>query len=236
MAVGKIPGFCIMADVMDSRSSEKKQELRQLVDAVNKRYSPACLTEFAVRNGDELFGILRRFSDGYGVLKLLFQESERLHIPLYAGAGIGQLADEDLHNPHEVNGSAVWSASDALKIAKSERTSPGKIKAVRKTFKYYIQASEELRIPYEHINYQVFFLFERIQKRTEKQKEIIRTLETSPDNVNYERIGERFGYDTNKSVNVSKLLQRADYHLIAGAEHSLIALLDHFQETLPERG
>lgn len=237
MTKDKLPSLCIIADVMGSRSDDKKQELRQIVDMINDHYGTKCLTRFVIRNGDELFGILRYLSDGYGVIKLLFEQSELIKIPLYVGIGIGYVNQEDLHNPHEVNGTAVWSAADALHAVKSNRTGAGRQITVRRTFKFDIQSTEELEIPTESLNYMLFFLFERMQKRTEKQREIIRTLEATPEEmVHYDWIGEQVGYDSNKSVNVSKMLQRADYHLIAGAEQSLITLLEYIQNQIKKRG
>ncbi len=226
----KIPALCIIADVIASRNKDKKNELRKMTEVINNRFLDSILTEFTVRNGDEVFGILSKYSEGYRVLKNMLTLSEELSVPMYVGIGIGLITNEDLDNPHVVNGSAIWSASDALQHLKKKKTRGFKPSSHHSSFRWLVQSTYD--IPYDVLNYQIHFLFERLLKRTDKQKEIVNALESSENNVHYEELGESFGYEKNSSSNVSKILARADHHLVSGAEQSLCSLLDYFQSQL----
>lgn len=226
----KIPALCIIADVIASRHTDKKNELRKMTEVINNQFPDSILTEFTVRNGDEVFGILSKYSEGYRVLKNMLTLSEELHVPLYVGVGIGFISNEDLDNPHEVNGSAIWSASDALQYLKKKKTGGFKSSSPHSSFRWLVQSTCD--IPYDVLNYQIHFLFERLLKRTDKQKEIVKALESSENKIQYDELGENFGYDKNSSSNVSKILARADHHLVSGAEQSLCSLLDYFQSQL----
>ena len=228
----QLQAVCILADVIASRSIDKKQELRGIVDNLNTIFGEVSLSRFVVRNGDEIFGILQSFADGYNALKQLYYESEASSVPLYVGVGFGYITNEDLNNPHEVNGSAVWSASEALGTVKSERIVTTKNSVISKSFKFRMKLAEELSAPDEILNYQAYFILERMRKRTDRQTEIVRAIEREGQHIQYEQLGEQYGYDHNKSVNISKLLSRAEYHLVAGAEDSLRGLLDFYQQML----
>lgn len=230
MTAAQVPALCIMADVIASRKTDKKKELRHITSTINQLFRASMLTDFTVRSGDELFGVLRKFSDGYLVLKELLMLSDELKVPLYVGVGIGFVSNEDLDNPNEVNGSAIWSAADALQLLKSEKQGALKTASLQPTFKLHLQSSAD--IPYQVLNYQMYFLFERLLKRTDKQRQIVKAVEAAADDTRYEEIGERFGYDKYPSTNVSKILARAEHHLVSGAEQSLRALLDYFQQHL----
>ncbi|WP_052476230.1 SatD family protein [Cohnella kolymensis] len=229
MVATEVPAFCLIADVMSSRKDGKKNELRYITKELNDKHHTALLTPFSVRSGDELFGIIRDFSKAYYVLKDLLLLSNESDVPLYVGVGIGSVTNEDLNNPHEVNGDAIWSAADALNALKKGKSGVTKSAFVRNKFHVYVK-SQSSPMPYEFFNDEIFFLFERLLKRTKKQQEIVRAIETLDDKIQYEELGERFGYDDNVSSNISKILTRADYFLVSGAEQNLCKLLQYFQK------
>lgn len=226
----RILGMCIMADVIASRKMDKKDELKHIVNALNESFHEGLITNFTIRSGDEIFGVLRTFSDSYKVLKLMQQLSDEWSVPLYVGLGFGFINNRDLANPHEINGRAIWDAADALNRLKKERGSTHKGVDARKTFKFYFYTSSH--IPYQVVNYQVYFLFERLHKRTDKQREVIETVEKLTNTKSYDEIGELLGYDKFPSTNVSKILSRADFQLVSDAEKSLYELLDYYQQQL----
>ncbi len=76
----KIPALCIIADVIASRHTDKKNELRKMTEVINNQFPDSILTEFTVRNGDEVFGILSKYSEGYRVLKNMLILSEEQHV------------------------------------------------------------------------------------------------------------------------------------------------------------
>lgn len=228
LAIDHIKCLCIIADVIASRKTDKKSELKHIAMELNNRFQGRMVTDFTVRAGDELFVILRTWRDGYDAIKQLLLLSEAMAVPLYVGVGLGYVRDDNTDNPHEVNGSAIWHASDALAVLKKDKTGTAKPSAIRRSFRLQIQASSEL--PYDAIHYQICFLFDRILKRTRKQQDVVEAVEAAPDETHYEEIGQRFGYDQYPSINVSKMLARADYALILGAERSLRKLLDYTEQ------
>lgn len=225
-----LSALCIIADVKSSRAVDKKNELREITEIINSKVESRLITPFSVRNGDELFGILNTYSDGYHVLKELFMLSEEKSTPLYVGIGLGFITDEDLNNPHEVNGSSIWHASSALSNLKNKKNRIQPPNSASKTFSWQVKATSS--IPYESLNYHIYYLFERLMKRTDKQREVVQAVEELNDSNNYTEIGQKLGIDNNIAVNISKTLARADYHLVADAERSLCLLLDYFQQQL----
>ncbi|TFE25174.1 SatD family protein [Cohnella luojiensis] len=226
----RILGICIIADVIASRKADKKEELKKMVSMLNETFKEGLLTDFTVRSGDEIFGILRKFSDSYRALKEMLRLSDELNVPLYVGLGLGFITNRDITNPHEVNGPAIWDAADALSMLKKEKNGTHKGVQIQKTFKFYFYSSGDL--PYEALNSHLYFLFERVLKRTEKQKEVVEAVENLADSNKYGEIGERLGYDKFPSTNVSKILARADFNLVSNAEKSLIKLLNYFQKQI----
>lgn len=63
------------------------------------------------------------------------------------------------------------------------------------------------------INYMTAFLFEKIEKRTEKQAKIIEVIEKFPY-LTFEAVGEEIGYKQNAGLNISKVLTRSGYYFI----------------------
>jgi hypothetical protein len=226
----RILGICIIADVIASRKIDKKDELKKIADILNNKFYEKRLTDFTVRSGDEIFGIIRKYSDSYRVLKEMLRLSDELNVPLCVGLGMGFITNRDLNNPHEVNGPAIWDAADALSMLKKEKSGIYKRTHLRKTFKFYFYSSSDL--PYQALNYQVYFLFERLLKRTDKQKEVVEAVENMAEFNKYDEIGEHLGYDKFPGTTISKSLARADFHLVSDAEKSLYQLLDYFQQQI----
>lgn len=221
-----VNAVCITADIIGSRRIGKETELEAVAEQLNYMYKDRCITPFSRRMGDEMFGVLKRYSDGYRVLKDLLMISNGKDIPLYAGAGLGALTNPARH-PHEVNGPAVWNAADAIKLLKDGDAAVKYFQNDRSTFKYLFYAGDA-DVPCRLLNYLCTFIFERIEKRTAKQTEIIAELEKHP-HLTLEEIGTRVGYQINAASNVSKALARGEYHFIQGAEKEIEQLLDTLQ-------
>lgn len=230
----EIPCICLMGDVIASRKEEKHKQLKKMVSILNKQLEEALLTDFTIRSGDEIFGNISNFPDGYRALKEMLRLSNELDVPLCIGVGMGFILNNDLMNPHEVNGQAIWDAADALHILKNEKPHSSKGMQATKTFKFYFHSS--VGIPYEVVNYHVYFLFERIVKRTDKQKEAVETVDKWAASHSYEEMGTILGYDKYPATNLSKMLARAEFHLVAEAEKGLCDLLKYFQQQIQEKG
>lgn len=219
---------CVTADVMNSRINGKDSEIESVVRYLNEKYLQNCLTPFTKRAGDELFGVVRKFSGVYLLIKDLCQLSNELDIPLYVGVGIGTVINKNIDQPHNVNGTAIWSSSDALKLLKKSDQSIRYFTNEKATFKYFINAGTS-DIPYNVLNYMIALIFEKINGRTKKQTEVIAAVEKSP-NLTLEEIGRRIGYKRNAGQSISNILMRADYNFVFGAERELINLLEHIQK------
>ena len=222
-----IKAIAIIADVIDSRKNTKEKELQDVGQSLDKKYKQDCIIPFTVRSGDELFAVLSNYSKAYSVLKDLFICSEHKDIPLYVGIGIGTVfeGNKDANN---INGSAIWHASDALEQLKSNDSSVKYFKSKSGTFKYAFFANDETK-PDMLINFMTAFILEKIDSRTDKQAEVIRMYEAHPDNT-LEEIGQKLGYQKNPGINVSKTLARSNYHFTHAAEHELIQLLKQIQD------
>jgi len=223
-----INAVCITADIIASRESGKDKELPQVVHFLNEKYDGKCITMFTKRMGDEIFGILADFSDAYWVLKDLFTLSIQKALPLYVGIGFGVVKKDNKHHVHDVNGTAIWNSADALKVLKENDQSVKYFQNEASTFRYFYKANNR-NVPHMLINYMTALIFDKVQNRTQKQAEVIATVEKFPS-LNLEAIGKKIGYEQNAGLNVSKTLRRAEYHFVRDAELELILLLEHIQK------
>lgn len=223
----QIQAVCIIADVMESRKNKKEKELQKFVQLMNDKYEEVCITPFTKRMGDEVFGVLANYSDAYYVLKDLLYLSQKKNLPLYVGIGIGSVFDWRTDHVHDINGTAIWYAADAIERLKNNDPAVKYFKNKQSTFKYLF-FSKERNIPDMLINYMTALLFEKIENRTDKQAEIISVYEAYPAET-LEEIGKKLGYELNPGLNVSKTLTRSNYHFIQSAEQELIRLLTQIQ-------
>lgn len=223
----QIPAICIIADVIESRKNKKEEGLEKVVEVLNEKYQKRCMTPFSIRMGDEIFGVLAHFTDAYDALKDLFQLSQQKKIPFYTGIGIGHVFANEINDQHQINGTAIWNAADAIDYLKNNDAMVKHFKNKQDTFKYFFFANEQ-NIPHMLINYMTAFIFEKIENRTDKQAKIIRVYEAHPEET-HEEIGKRLNYELNPGLNISKTLARAHYHFVQSAEKELIKLLGKIQ-------
>lgn len=220
-----IKAVCIKADIIGSRKNGKEIQLKSIVQELNTTFEKNLLTNFTVRFGDELFGIANDFEAGYKVFRELFLLSRKYKVPLYVGVGFGNIVNKNLKNPDNVNGQAIWNSADALEFLQLS-TFRGKsaIQSLDKYFKFKVIIGNNN--PDSSIaNYMLYFILEKITKRTEKQSKAIRLLEQYPT-LNYEQIGNYLDYEgENRKANVSNLLIRAEYNIVKDAEEELIKLI-----------
>jgi len=92
---------------------------------------------FSIRMGDEIFGVLAHFTDAYDVLKDLFQLSQQERIPFYTGIGIGHVFVNGISDQHQINGTAIWNAADAIDYLKNDHSMVKHFKNKQETFKYF---------------------------------------------------------------------------------------------------
>ena len=85
---------CISADVIDSRIKSKHKELQDITNELNLKYENVLITKFTVRAGDEIFGIVNGFDNGYSVFKTLFKLSNKNKVPLYVGVGFEDILNQ----------------------------------------------------------------------------------------------------------------------------------------------
>lgn len=220
-----IKGVCITADVMNSRKNGKDSKLEEIVTHLNTKFKDNLVTEFSLRAGDEIFGILKDFKIGYRAFKELYHLSKIHKVPLYVGVGFGDIKNEYLAYENKVKGVAIWNSADALSMLKNKKYHMRAIQSLDKDFKFMFIIGES-----NHnnmiVNYLLYFILEKIKKRTPKQSEAIETIEKNPD-LNLEVIGEMLDYESkNATSNMSKLLKRGEYLIVREAEQELINLIN----------
>lgn len=223
---------CLIADVIDSRINKKERELKNVIQKMNEIFKDQLILPFYVRAGDEIFGIVHNYSIGYDVFKKLYTLSKRFEIPFYVGIGFGEIFYESSKDREEINGPAIWRAADALQMVKTggeipyiqKRRSFQMIQRLDDQFKFFFLLENNYEDSFM-MNYYVYFILERVQKRTPRQRNAIHLVETYPS-LTYEEIGKKLGYDgKNTRIYVSNLLSRGEYQLIKEAERELKAYL-----------
>lgn len=216
---------CITVDVVNSRTNRKREELEEIITAINKKYKASLLVPFVIRSGDELFGIIKNIENGYHVYKSLYTLSKKHTTPIYIGVGVGDIYEENHTNSDLVQGDAIWRAADALKSLKDKNKLMKTIhQHYEKSFQYEFNVSKDTNINIA-MNYYVLFIMEKISKRTEKQHYIIELIENNPAKK-YKEFAKELNYEEKHVVsNVSKLLSRAEYDVIKEAETSFLHLL-----------
>ncbi|WP_067841733.1 hypothetical protein [Amphibacillus sediminis] len=223
---------CLTADVINSRAKDKLTELAQIVAALNRTNRQAIVTPFTVRAGDELFGIVKSFTVGYRAFKELHRLASQLDIALYVGIGFGSIYNNQLENPNQVNGQAIWNAADALELVKGRKTKHRL--DVSDHFRYHLIIGNNDPV-YQAMHDLLYFIMEKIVKRTDKQHQAVYLLEQHPDHLHKE-LGEQLGYQgKHAEANFSKLLNRADYTLVKEAEQHMIETITHLYELEQKR-
>jgi hypothetical protein len=219
---------CLSADVIDSRFKSKHKELQDITNELNFKYENVLITKFTVRAGDEIFGIVNGFDNGYSVFKELFKLSKTFKVPLYVGVGFEDILNQNLTDPNTVNGKAIWNSADAIKILKDSKKKKN-LKSLDKNFLFLFLVGNNFN-NYMAINYLLYFIMEKVIKRTEKQNKAIELIENNP-NKNYKELGLKLDYDINNSEsNISKLLNRAEYNIVKEAEENLVSLINTLYE------
>jgi hypothetical protein len=221
-----IEAVCIKGDIIGSRKIGKEIQLKSIAKELNNIFEGNILTDFTVRFGDELFGVVNDFEVGYKVFRELFFLSREYKVPLYVGVGFGNIINRNLKNPDDVNGQAIWNSADALEFLQLS-TFRGKstIQSLDKNFKFMIIIGNN-NPDSSIVNYMLYFILEKIKKRTDKQSQAIRLLEQHPK-LNYEQLGKYLDYGAeNVKANVSNLLKRAEYNIVKDAEEELVKLIN----------
>ena len=115
--------FCIKADVIGSRYNRQEQFLPKIARELNERFGDDLLTPFAVRAGDELFGVLAKPRNGFQAYKALYAQSRERNVPFYVGMGLGAVDNGENADSELVNGAAIRLAAEALETLKGKAES-----------------------------------------------------------------------------------------------------------------
>lgn len=225
----------IATDIIDSRKFHSESVLNDIVGDLNRIFHNSLVTPFSVRMGDEIIGAVANFSDGYNVLTELYRITKKHRIGMYVGLGFGTIDTEERIDIHRVNGSAIRSAITARDSYVKNQTSTSALFNRHQTQYRFFAYAEDSFIPYRAINHYLHFLMEKLETRTDKQIEIIELMERNPE-LTYKEIGDLLGLSKHAESNISRLLARADYHLVKDAEQSLLDLLDFMQSQVMIQG
>lgn len=223
------PAVCFALDVKHSRQMDKKRLLmilNDLKETINKRFHKDLLVPFAIRNGDELVGVIGNFSSAYPLIKYIYSQSCFHQCPFYSGIGIGEL-ETDTADVHTINGSAVLCAFAAREHLKEKKEKTKIWSENENTTSFYILAEA---LPFEPLNTLLGWILETKRNWTDKQKQVIHLIEQFPG-WTYEKIGRHLGYKSPIST-VSYLLKRAEYQKVKATEASFTELLILYQTLL----
>jgi hypothetical protein len=227
------PAICFAADVKQSKRMKKDHlidVLEECQQTINKQFEHDLLVPFAIRNGDELIGVMKNFSNAYSLISHIFQQSQLRRCPFYLGIGIGELETDEI-NVHTMNGSAVLHAFAARDKHLKEKSEKAKIWNDSETETSFYFSSE--LVPHEPLNALLNVIVTTKRKWTDKQKQVIELMEQFPE-WTYEKIGKHLGYKSPIST-VSYLLKRADYQKIKAVEDSFTQLLLLYENLLNRR-
>ncbi len=224
-----MPCICIACDVKHSRQLDKKQlqtALLKCTDSMNEEWKEELIVPFDVRNGDELIGVLNRYSSGYIAAEKVSSTMAAYGIPLYIGLGLGELETAD-STIHTMNGSAVLNAIDARDQFLKKNHPEAKYWHLNEDNSSFFFYAENL--PYQSLNALTFSINEKIINQSDKQKDVIKMVEKEKE-ATYEEIGTRLGYKSPKST-VSYLLSRSNYYTVVEMRSSLLQLLDYMEQS-----
>ncbi|MFZ3069674.1 MAG: hypothetical protein WA110_00930 [Anaerolineaceae bacterium] len=227
--------FCIKADVIGSRLTNKADGLPKVAEKLNENSTESVLTPFTVRAGDELFAVIKNIGDGYQTFKNLFSLSQKYGISLYVGLGVGEVEPQNLKDPERINGAAIWRAANALEELKNKPGSDVLKRISKSDYRYNIHVSDDTSLN-QAVETYLYFIMSRIRKRTEQQQLAVEARETNPDWSNdrlfwyITETDENITSSENATANFSKQLMRADYQFIREAENSYIYLLQTLTE------
>lgn len=226
---------CLALDVVNSREMDLLEVERTLLfirDRLNDKLADRLLMPFGIRNGDELVGVFYRFSDSYTAIdKIIDMAEKEKGLSFYIGCGLGKIDTKTKNNEHISNGSAIIhavKARDAFIKQNNEKAAVWNKEWDNKIFYY----SED--VPYQAINQLVYTIRVYRNKRSDKQREIIRKVKQQPDQT-FEAIGKSLGYK-NPKASIRNHLSAANYELVNEMEKGLWELLDAFQELLEKKG
>jgi hypothetical protein len=230
--ISKRQFVCIAADVVQSRNQhELPKYLTECVHVLNETFENVLHISFQIRNGDEIIGVLTRFSSGYEAAIQMKECLQKVGIDLYIGVGYGPLDDPYEQDVHRLHGPAVWNAFFARDQMLKQNRAESRLWSLEKDKAHRLFAYSE-SFSYQAVNALIFNIVLRKEKRSAKQNDTIEMVERYP-HLTYEEIGKKLGYSSPRS-NVSQLLARANYQLVREMEHSLSALLQDIQHWLEQ--
>jgi hypothetical protein len=217
---------CIALDVVDSRkitATKLEKLLQKLTEDLNSKYENDLLMPFTIRNGDELIGIFHRFSVSYKALEYILEVTREFAI--YAGCGFGEINTLNNVNVHTSNNASIINAIEARDHFLKDNKKEAAIWNKEFSNKVFFYAED---FPYQSINSQFHILRSYKQKRSDKQRQIIREINKHP-RTTYEQIGKMFNYK-NPRASISNHLTAANYELVNEVESALSELLDLLQD------
>ncbi len=223
--------LAIVADIKQSgivRNDRLKLAIDEVTKQLNAKFKACIITEFTLKNGDEIVGVMSSFAEGYSAYKQMYELLEVHKLRAYIGLGFGYIEDTDELDIHKVYGTAITNAYRAvnqyLKLNKSNARQFNSYNKDITTFVY-----DEIGLfPYDAINHFITYINQKNAKRTKKQIEVITYMENHP-HLSYKEVAAHFDYS---EINIYKIIQRSEYQLVKDAEESLKGLLQFIQDSL----
>ena len=205
----KLSEVCVIT--LDLKASRKiseriviQREIKELLKALNRQYTPELLAEFMITLGDEFQGVLKTPAKVYDIFLAIH---DQLHLPFYCGIGVGSIETELSRKVIEMDGPAFHRSREALEEAK-------------KIDKELVVNSGNDTLD-QILNALLALLSVIRSKWTKKQREIVAYLGGRPEIPQVE-VARKFGV-TKQSI--SKTLASAHWKTVETAEQVVRRLL-----------
>jgi len=221
----------LVADIKQSgivRNDRLKYAIEEVSKQLNAAFKEHIITEFSLKNGDEIVGVMSSFVEGYSAYKRLYELLDEHKLRAYIGIGFGYMEDKTERDVHKIYGTAITNAYRAVtQFLKMNKSSARQFNNYNKDITTFVY-DEEMLFPYDAINHFITYINQKNAKRTKKQIEVISYIEKNP-HLSYKEISVHFNYS---EINIYKIIQRSEYQLVKDAEESLKDLLEFIQNSL----
>lgn len=217
--------ICLKLDVVGSRNQKYKPWVDQLIDQLNQTEIQFVIVPTR-RAGDEVFMVLNNMKLAWTCIRVIYRHVRRTNQSIYLGIGRGEVSSEE-HSSEEIEGTAIWRASDALSELKEKPSNEVLEEIAKSSFHYNIKVSDQNRCNDYH-RLVLYGILSKMERRTKLQQDASDFKFFFPNQSNKwyaERLFQGQG-SANAEVNFSKHLIRGDHKLLAEMERNLIAYFD----------
>ncbi len=181
-----------------------QENLKKAINRINKGFERTITAKFMLIGGDSFQGMISSPKSLFDIYQMFF---DILNHEFYLGIGIGGISTRISERVSEIDGGAFYRAREALEEIKKQ--------------KKWIEIKSEWDTN-DIISSLLNFIADTMWGWTERQKEIVgycRKMKKKKEDLTLTDVAERKNIT---KQNVSKILKRAKYGMIEGAERSFV--------------